>query len=358
MSEASLRDAAYRALRGALFALEPERAALTALRALDVARASGLSRWLAPAPRSRPIECMGLSFPNPIGLAAGLDKDGEHIEALAALGFGFLEIGTVTPRPQPGNPPPRVFRLPGQTALINNLGFNSKGLDYVAKRVERGGYRGVLGINIGKNLDTPIERAVEDYLAGLRRMYPLASYLVVNISSPNTPALRELQDAAHLDGLLSALAKERERLRERHRREVPLLVKIDPDRDAASYAELAEAFARHRIDGVVATNTTLSRDGLDPRSARWPGGLSGAPLAARATEAVERMAVGLKGRVPIIGCGGVVDAASAQAKIAAGASLLQCYTGLLYRGPGLLGEVAEAVYRTWDERRAGAPAPA
>ena len=352
-----MRDVGYRALRAALFALEPERSAAAALRALDAARASGLSPWLAAAPSSRPVEWMGLRFPNPVGLAAGLDKDGEHIDSLAALGFGFVEIGTVTPKPQPGNPPPRIFRLADQRALINNLGFNSKGLAYVAERVRRSRYRGVLGVNIGKNRDTPVERAAEDYLSGMRCMYPLASYLVVNVSSPNTPGLRELQRETRLAGLLSALADERGRLRERHRRDVPLLVKIDPDADAAAYAGLAETLVGCGVDGVIATNTTLSRDGLDPRRARWPGGLSGAPLSARSRSVVARVAGALDGRMPVIGCGGVVDAASAAAMSDAGAALVQCYTGLVYRGPGLLREAADAVYRTWDERAKAAPAP-
>jgi dihydroorotate dehydrogenase len=287
---------------------------------------------------------MGLEFPNPVGLAAGLDKNGAHIDALACLGFGFIEVGTVTPRPQPGNPPPRLFRIPQARALINRMGFNNDGVERLVANVRRSRYRGVLGINIGKNFDTPIERAVDDYLACLQRVYEYASYVAVNISSPNTRDLRSLQQAPALEQLLSALAHERERLASRHGRRVPLAVKVAPDLDETETRTIAALLIAHGIDAVIATNTTLSREGVE----QWPGsghggGLSGAPLAKMSNRTIHWLAEALGERVPIIGVGGIVSGDDACEKVRAGATLVQLYTGLIYRGPALVAEAVRAL---------------
>ena len=287
---------------------------------------------------------MGLNFPNPVGLAAGLDKNGEYIDALAGLGFGFIEIGTVTPRPQPGNPQPRMFRLPGARAVINRLGFNSEGVDHVAENVKRARYRGVLGINIGKNADTPIANAADDYLACLRKVYPLASYVAVNVSSPNTRDLRQLQQDAELDVLLGALKAEQYRLAETHGKQVPLAVKIAPDLDAAQIKAIAGSLRRHRVEAAIATNTTTARDGITGMAyASEAGGLSGAPVTERSTRVVQALRDALQGEIPVIGVGGIMSGADARAKMTAGASLVQLYTGLVYRGPGLVQECVTAL---------------
>jgi dihydroorotate dehydrogenase len=284
---------------------------------------------------------MGLEFPNPVGLAAGLDKNGSHIDALAALGFGFLEIGTVTPRPQPGNPRPRMFRLPQARAIINRMGFNNLGVEKLLENVARARFRGILGINIGKNFDTPIERAAEDYLLCMRRVFPAASYITVNISSPNTQNLRQLQQADELDRLLEALVAERRKLAGQHGRTVPLAVKIAPDLTEDQVAQAAALLLKHGVDGVIATNTTLSREGVAGLPhADEAGGLSGAPVRARSTAVVRQLASALGGRVPIIGVGGIFSAADAREKLSAGASLVQLYSGLVYEGPGLVARVA------------------
>src|SRR5579864_7637609 len=287
---------------------------------------------------------MGLDFPNPVGLAAGLDKDGEHIEGLAALGFGFVEIGAVTPRPQPGNPRPRLFRLPEAEALINRLGFNSAGADVVAENLGRSRYRGILGINVGKNADTPNESAAEDYVACLRKLYVHASFVTANVSSPNTKNLRALQRADELDALLLALTAERDRLAREHGRRVPLAVKIAPDLDEAGTEALADRVGARGIDAVIATNTTLSREGVEHLpSGSEQGGLSGTPLKARATAMVAKLRRALPARVPIIGVGGIASAADAREKLDAGASLVQLYTALVYKGPGLVGEIVRGL---------------
>lgn len=287
---------------------------------------------------------MGLDFPNPVGLAAGLDKNGDYIDALAALGFGFIEVGTVTPRPQPGNPRPRLFRLPEARAIINRMGFNNHGVDYLLAKVRQARYRGVLGINIGKNADTPVERAADDYLIGLRKVYTAASYVTVNISSPNTANLRSLQEGAALTALLGRLKQEQRALAEQHQKYVPLAVKIAPDLGAEAVAEMAAVIRESGIDAVIATNTTLAREAV----AQLPhggetGGLSGAPLTRRATEVVGELHAVLGDTVPIIAAGGIMDGADAVAKLRAGASLVQVYSGLIYRGPALVREVAAAL---------------
>jgi dihydroorotate dehydrogenase len=287
---------------------------------------------------------MGLDFPNPVGLAAGLDKNAAHVDALAKLGFGFIEVGTVTPRPQPGNPRPRLFRLPRAQALINRMGFNNVGLDEFLENLSRASWRGVLGINIGKNADTPMAQAGDDYAACLERVYARASYVTLNISSPNTQGLRSLQGKEELDALLARLTALRAPLAERHGRRVPLALKVAPDLDATQILQIADAVRRHGIDGVIATNTSVSREGVEGLPhAHEAGGLSGAPIRARATAALAALAAALKREVPLIGAGGIMSGADAAAKIAAGASLVQLYTGLIYRGPGLVAECAASV---------------
>jgi dihydroorotate dehydrogenase len=289
---------------------------------------------------------MGIDFPNRIGLAAGLDKNGEAIDGLAALGFGFLEVGTVTPRPQPGNPKPRLFRLPERQAIINRMGFNNRGVEALLDNVAGSRFAargGVLGINIGKNFDTPIERAADDYLACFERVYPHAAYVTVNISSPNTKNLRQLQGASELDPLLGALKEAQARLAQRHGRHVPLALKIAPDLEPAQIDDVAALLRRHRVEAVIAGNTTLSRAGVEgSRHAHEAGGLSGAPLFERSTAVVAQLARALAGEVPIVAAGGVISGAQARAKLAAGAVLVQLYTGLIYRGPSLVRECVAA----------------
>ncbi len=334
----------YRAVRPFLFALDPEAAHRLSLNSLDALHQLGLSRLAAcPAP-PLPVRAMGLAFPNPVGLAAGLDKNGEHIDSLASLGFGFIEIGGVTPRAQPGNPRPRLFRLPEAEAIINRLGFNNLGADRVVQNVRRSGYRGILGINIGKNFDTPIERAAEDYVLCLRKVYPVASFVTANISSPNTMNLRSLQGNDELDVLLAALVRERDALAKTHGRSVPLAVKIAPDLDDAAIEMIADRLLAHRMDAVIATNTTTAREGVAHLPhAQEQGGLSGAPLRARSTAVIAKLSRALKGQLTIIGVGGIASAADAREKLDAGATLVQLYTALLYRGPEIVSEIVRGL---------------
>ena len=328
----------YRFARGGLFALDPEHAHDLTLRGAQMAARLRLPLpW--PMPLSAPVRVMGIDFPNPVGLAAGLDKDGIAIEGFAALGFGFLEIGTVTRRAQPGNPLPRLFRLPQHAGLINRMGFNNAGVDALVARLRTTTYRGVLGINIGRNKDT--DRAAEDYRHCFARVYPFASYIVVNLSSPNTPGLRDLQFGAALEELLDVLLQERVQCVARFSKHVPLLVKIAPDLAVDDIDAIVDALVRHGVEGVVATNTTVTRPGLDSEpTAREAGGLSGAPLAPIADAVLERVVRRAAGRLSVIGVGGVMSAAGAARKRELGADLVQVYTGLIYRGPGL---VADAV---------------
>ncbi len=332
----------YELARPFLFALDAETAheltlaSLRTLKALHVPIACAL-------PAAEPVRVMGLDFPNRVGLAAGMDKNGECIDGLAGLGFGFLEVGTVTPRPQPGNPRPRLFRLPQGQAIINRMGFNNHGVDALIANVRRASYRGILGINIGKNFDTPIEGAAEDYLACLRKAYAFAGYVAVNISSPNTKDLRRLQGESELDALLGALKRAQEALAQQHGRYVPLALKIAPDLDEAQIGAIADALRRHRIDAAIATNTTVSRQGVEHLAhGGEAGGLSGQPVFEKSTAVLAALARRLAGEVPLIGVGGVMDGASARAKLAAGAQLVQIYSGLIYRGPALLGEAIKA----------------
>lgn len=343
----------YAFARDALFALEPEKAHDVSLRALAAAP------WLARRVYGRhvahaPIDLMGMQVPNPIGLAAGLDKDGRCIDGLAALGFGFVEIGTVTPLAQPGNAKPRLFRLPEQRALLNRMGFNNDGVEALVERVRARRSGGALGINIGKNANTPADKAVGDYLHGLRAVYEFASYVSVNISSPNTRGLRDMQSGAAFDGLLGALRAERDRLAELHGRYVPLAVKIAPDLDAEALDTIAERLLKHGIDGVIATNTTVARRMLPPRWWQAAGGLSGVPLRSASTHVIRALAQRLEGRMPIIGVGGIQSARDAEEKLAAGAAALQLYTGLIYQGPGLIGDCARAAALHRAGQRAGA----
>jgi dihydroorotate dehydrogenase len=332
----------YTLLRPLLFKLDPESAHTITFSAIQQAQKLGLLKNTAIPCQPRIV--MGLSFPNPVGLAAGLDKNGDYLDALAALGFGFIEIGTVTPRPQPGNPKPRLFRIPEANAIINRLGFNNSGVDRLIDNVKNSGYRGILGINIGKNFDTPMEHAVDDYRIGLQKVYRHASYVTVNISSPNTKNLRQLQTADALDRLLGELKSEQTKLAQTYGKYVPMAIKIAPDLETAEIESIAALLMKHRIDGVIATNTTISRTGIAHLPvAQESGGLSGAPLTQRATAVIQQLQGLLQGAIPIIGVGGILSAADAQAKIDAGASLIQLYSGLIYRGPDLIKEVAQAV---------------
>jgi dihydroorotate dehydrogenase len=337
----------YPLARDALFALDAESAHHLVLGNLRRAERWGFGPWLAAPVPDDPSTVMGLRFRNPVGLAAGLDKDGAFIDALAACGFGFIEVGTVTPRPQPGNPKPRMFRIPAAQALINRMGFNNAGLAAFVDNVSRSRFRrdgGILGLNIGKNADTPIERATDDYLLCLDGVYPHADYVTINISSPNTKQLRDLQSGAPLGRLLAAMKQRQVELADRHGRYVPLAVKIAPDLDLAQIDIVADALVAHRIDGVIATNTTLARDAVTGMpNADEAGGLSGAPLTAPSTRVIEALHRRLAGRIPIIGVGGVMRGEDARAKRVAGAQLVQIYSGLIYRGPMLVGECARAL---------------
>ncbi|MEO8847609.1 MAG: quinone-dependent dihydroorotate dehydrogenase [Casimicrobiaceae bacterium] len=333
----------YSLFRPLLFALDPEHAHAAAFAALDAAARLGLARP-ATRPATAPVCVMGLGFPNRVGLAAGLDKNAAHLPGLASLGFGFIEVGTVTPRAQPGNARPRMWRLPAADALINRLGFNNDGVAVLCANIARAGYRGVLGINIGKNFDTPNERAADDYVHCLEAVYPLASYVTINVSSPNTRGLRDLQRNEALDALLATLTAAREALSQKHARRVPLAVKIAPDLDAGQIDRIADALVAHGIDAVIATNTTIARDAVVGLAhAEEPGGLSGRPLLAQSNRVIAALAGALQGAVPIIGVGGILSADDARAKIDAGASLVQLYTGLIYRGPRLVAQCAEAL---------------
>jgi dihydroorotate dehydrogenase len=341
----------YDRIRPLLFALDAETAHRWTLYGLGVAQRSGLMRLAAhPPPENLPVHAFGIEFPNPVGLAAGLDKNGEHLDALGALGFGYIEIGTVTPKPQPGNPRPRMFRLPGHEAIINRLGFNNQGVDALLRNVQQANWRGVLGINIGKNAGTPNERALDDYLYCLERVYPLASYITVNISSPNTRGLRELQGADELPRLLGALRERQEQLATQHQVRKPLLLKIAPDLDDAQMDTIARAVLDAGVDGLICTNTTIDRSAIAGESqANEAGGLSGKPLFELSTEVLRGMARRLGGRIPLIGVGGILSGSDAVEKLSAGAALVQIYTGMVYRGPWLLTECVQEIRR---QRRA------
>ncbi len=340
-------NALYPLLRPALFSMDAEDAHHFTLNNLLRAQRLGLSGCIGNRIADDPRTVMGVRFPNPVGLAAGLDKDGAYIDGLAAFGFGFIEVGTVTPRAQPGNPRPRMFRLPQADALINRMGFNNGGVDAFIANVTASRWKaegGVLGLNIGKNADTPIERAADDYLYCLERVYPHASYVTVNISSPNTKNLRQLQGASELDSLLSTLKTAQQRLADQHKRYVPVALKIAPDLDADQIGNIGDALVRHQIDGVIATNTTISRDAVKGLPhAEEAGGLSGRPVFEQSTRVVRALRQVVGDAVPIIGVGGIFSGADARAKIDAGAKLVQVYSGLIYRGPTLVRDCAAAL---------------
>lgn len=334
----------YPYLRALLFQLEAEAAHRLTFQMLDMA---ARTPWCALSRRSvvdDPIDVMGIRFPNRVGLAAGLDKNGAHIDGLHCLGFGFVEVGTVTPRAQPGNPRPRLFRLPAAEALINRMGFNNDGLDSFLAHVRARRSKGVIGLNIGKNFDTPIERAVDDYLVGLRGVHPFADYVTINISSPNTKNLRDLQAADQFGPLLAALRKEKEILDDRHGRKVPLAIKIAPDLSPEAVTDIARVLTDEGMDGVIATNTTTSRQGVEGLPfADEMGGLSGRPVRDAATRVIKALRETLPTGFPIIGVGGVDSGASALEKVQAGADLVQIYTGFIYRGPAVIGEISRAL---------------
>lgn len=337
----------YEHLRPLLFSLEAEAAHGVTLYALGVAQRSNLMRWIAPPPPAGlPTRVFGIDFPNPVGLAAGLDKNSAYLDALGALGFGFIEVGTVTPRPQPGNPKPRLFRLPQHEALINRMGFNNDGVDALVRNVERANWRGILGINIGRNKDTPNERADADYFTCFEHVYPIASYITVNVSSPNTPGLRDLQQGDPLRRLIGVLMEARERLATQHGARKPVLLKIAPDLDDAQMDTVAESMAGSGIDGLICTNTTVDRRGVAGAIyASETGGLSGKPLFEPSTEVLRGMARRLAGTIPLVGVGGVLTGSDAADKLTAGAALVQIYSGLVYRGPELIAECVEEIRR-------------
>lgn len=340
----------YQLARPLLFSMDPESAHHFTLPLLKKAVSLGLGK-LITVPQPDPRQVMGITFSNPVGLAAGLDKDGTYIDALAALGFGSIEIGTVTPRPQAGNPKPRMFRLPEAQAIINRMGFNNGGVDAFILNVQHAQFYqdklGVLGLNIGKNADTPIERAAEDYLYCLEKVYPYASYVTVNISSPNTKNLRQLQGADELDDLLLQLKNAQLRLADQHQRYVPLVLKIAPDLDAEQIKMMADKLLHHKMDGVIATNTTLRREAvLGLKHADEAGGLSGAPVFELSNKVIRGLKAALGNAIPIIGVGGILSGRDAKEKMDAGAELVQIYSGLIYQGPALIRDCAEALNRT------------
>ena len=334
----------YPLLRPLLFSLDPELAHEVTLKLLKLSDCSGLSALLYPTLPEKPVEVMGLHFKNPLGLAAGLDKNGDYINALDALGFGFIEIGTVTPRPQPGNPKPRLFRLPEHEAIINRMGFNNTGIDHLLAQAQHSGYSGILGINIGKNFDTPIEEATEDYLMGLRKAYTSASYITINISSPNTKNLRQLQQGDEIRRLVANLKNEQLSLEQEYGFYVPLAIKIAPDLTDEEISHIANLLLDFEIDGVIATNTTISREAIaDHPLAQEAGGLSGAPVKTASTRVVKGLAAELQDKVAIIAAGGILSAEDAQEKLNAGASLVQVYSGLIYKGPQLIADIVRSL---------------
>jgi dihydroorotate dehydrogenase len=334
----------YALARPFLFCLDAERAHDLGLVAIETAYRTGFDALLAARPKPLPVDAFGLHFENPVGLAAGLDKNGAHVDALAALGFGFIEVGTTTPRAQPGNPKPRMFRIPEREAVINRLGFNNGGVDALVANVERAKFSGVLGINIGKNKDTPNERAVDDYLFCLERVYARASYVTINISSPNTQGLRDLQEEDTLKRFIGTLRDAQEKLGAKHGARKPMLLKIAPDLSEAEFDAIADVLLASGIDGLICTNTTIDRAPIAGlRHAEETGGLSGKPVFEKSTAVLRGMAKRLAGRIPLVGVGGIVAGSDAAAKLDAGASVVQFYTGMVYRGPQLIGECVEAI---------------
>jgi len=333
----------YSLVRQALFLTDPETAHALALESLRLGHGLGATSLLCSR-ISQPVTVMGLEFPNPVGMAAGMDKNGDYIDALGSVGFGFIEIGTITPRPQPGNPKPRVFRIEKANAMINRLGFNNKGVDHLVRQVPKRRFKGILGINIGKNFDTPNEKAVDDYLIGLEKVYPHADYITINISSPNTKNLRDLQDAEQLDALLGTLNERRLELAEEYDQKVPLVVKVAPDLDDSQIPEIADVVVASQFEGLIATNTTISREevrGLPHASEQ--GGLSGAPVKDKANHVLAAFREALPAKIALIGTGGITTGEDAAEKVALGADLVQFYTGFVYKGPELVTDCLKAI---------------
>lgn len=330
-------------VRQALFLTDPETAHGLALEGLRLGHGVGATSLLCSS-ISQPVNVMGLEFPNPVGMAAGMDKNGDYIDALGSVGFGFIEVGTVTPRPQPGNPKPRIFRVEKAQAMINRLGFNNKGVDHLVVQVQKRKFKGVLGINIGKNFDTPNEKAVDDYLIGLEKVYPHADYITINISSPNTKNLRDLQDAEQLDHLLGTLNNRRSELAEEHGKRVPLVVKVAPDLDDVQIPEISDVVVRSQFDGLIATNTTISREEIKGmRHADEQGGLSGAPVKDKSNHVLAAFRSALPSGVALIGTGGITTGEDAAEKMRLGADLVQFYTGFVYKGPDLVTDCLKAI---------------
>lgn len=334
----------YSFIKPLIFQFDAENAHDLTLKSLKYAEKTGVLRLYPAAPVCQPRQVMGITFPNAVGLAAGLDKNGAVIDGMAALGFGFIEIGTITPRPQPGNPKPRLFRVKEAQGIVNRFGFNNLGVDNLIENVKAANYKRVLGINIGKNFDTPNERAVDDYLICMRKVYAYASYITVNISSPNTKNLRALQEKEALSDLLSTLKQEQLKLAQTHGRYVPVALKIAPDLELEQVNEIADLLMAHSIDAVIATNTTLARDMVQGmQNANEAGGLSGAPVREKSTLVIQQLSQRLQGALPIIGVGGILSGADAVEKIAAGASLVQVYSGLIYKGPKLVHDICKSL---------------
>ncbi|GAA04147.1 MULTISPECIES: quinone-dependent dihydroorotate dehydrogenase [Photobacterium] len=334
----------YRIARSAIFQLDAEKAHDLAIENFSRFTGTPLDLFYRQHLPERPVEVMGLTFKNPVGLAAGLDKNGECIDAFGAMGFGFVEVGTVTPRPQPGNDKPRLFRLIPAEGIINRFGFNNLGVDNLVENVKKAKYDGIIGINIGKNKDTPIEKGAEDYLICMDKVYQYAGYIAVNISSPNTPGLRSLQYGEALDDLLSQLKEKQAELAEKHGKYVPLALKIAPDLDDHEILQVCDSLIRNKIDGVIGTNTTLDRSLVQGMEhCDEVGGLSGRPLQNKSTEVIRKMAEALKGEIPIIGVGGIDSAISAREKMMAGASLVQVYSGFIYHGPRLVKDIVNGL---------------
>ncbi|NQZ83332.1 MAG: quinone-dependent dihydroorotate dehydrogenase [Colwellia sp.] len=334
----------YSAIRNVLFKIDPETIHELTIKGFKATGATPLNLFYKQNIQNKPVDVMGITFPNPVGLAAGLDKNGECIDAFAAMGFGFVEVGTVTPRPQPGNEKPRIFRLPEANAIINRMGFNNKGVDFLVDQVRKAKFSGVLGINIGKNKDTPEDKAKDDYIHCMRKVYNFATYITINISSPNTPGLRSLQYGDALNELLSALKAEQKLLTAQYGKYIPIAVKIAPDLTAPEVESIAECLINNEIDGVIATNTTLSREGVENlEHGGEQGGLSGAPVKDKSTQVIKLLAKALDNKLPIIGVGGIASGSDAQEKIAAGAKLVQVYTGFIYKGPSLVKDIVNAL---------------
>ena len=335
----------YSIIRFLLFLFNPETAHHIAMKSLKVADFFGLLTLLPSPKASKPRIVFGVEFKNPVGLAAGLDKTAEYIDCLAKLGFGFIEVGTLTPRPQPGNPKPRSFRLTNERGIINRFGFNNIGIDKAILNIQHSKYKGVLGVNIGKNFDTPIEEAINDYIICFKKTYDLATYIVINISSPNTKDLRRLQGEDFFENLISAIKSEQNTLAKQYKKYVPFLVKVSPDGRKSELDNIVRLLLKYNIDGVIATNTTLARDRV-PQSyfKEEAGGLSGEPLRLRALKTQQYLYKGLKGKVPIIGVGGIMEAADGKERINQGAELIQIYSGLIFKGYRLIHELCERTH--------------